>query len=138
MINEVRDTFAPAQLATASLNFGVGRSQNLCIKSPIEARTPATQNFYQLLSFGRKFLKFDSISCFVFLWDVNRVSPGFFWGACGARNWRGQGAVPSLAAPPAHDQRSLNSGTVYTVYKCLQLSYNVLHCYPRLALDIRL
>jgi len=49
MINEVRDTFAPAQLATASLNFGVGRSRSFCIKSTIWARTPATQNFCQLL-----------------------------------------------------------------------------------------
>src|SRR4028118_537586 len=76
MINEVRDTFAPAQLATASLNFGVGRSRSFCIKSTIWARTPGTQNFCQLLSFGCEFLKLHSISLFVFLWDVCRVSPG--------------------------------------------------------------
>ena len=28
------------------------------------------------LAFWVKFLKFDNISCFVFLWDVYRVSPG--------------------------------------------------------------
>jgi hypothetical protein len=28
MVNEVQGTFTPAQLATASLNFGVGRSQS--------------------------------------------------------------------------------------------------------------
>src|SRR4028119_1746024 len=49
MINEVRDTFAPAQLAPASLNFGVGRSRSFCVKPTIRARTPATQNFCQLL-----------------------------------------------------------------------------------------
>jgi len=35
MSNEVRDTFTPAQLATASLNFGVGRSRSFCVKSTI-------------------------------------------------------------------------------------------------------
>jgi len=74
MINEVRATFALAQLATASLNFGVGRSRSLCIKSPIEARTPATQNFCQLLSFGCEFLKFNSVSLFVFFGEFYRVS----------------------------------------------------------------
>src|SRR4028119_1943258 len=74
MLNEVRDTFAPAQLATASLNFGVGRSRGLCVKSPIEARTPATQNFCQLLSFGCEFLKSNSISLFVFFGEFYRVS----------------------------------------------------------------
>jgi hypothetical protein len=43
------------QLATASLNFGVGRSRNLCVKSPIKARTPATQNFCQLLKYTKKY-----------------------------------------------------------------------------------
>ena len=45
---------ARPQLATASLNFGVGRSQSFCVKPTIRARTPATQNFCQLLdlSFG--------------------------------------------------------------------------------------
>jgi hypothetical protein len=74
MINEVRDTFAPAQLATASLNFGVGRSRSFCVKSTIRTRTPATQNFCQLLSFGCEFLNFDSISLFVFFGEFYRVS----------------------------------------------------------------
>jgi hypothetical protein len=101
MINEVRDIFAPAQLATASLNFGVGRSRSLCIKSPIEAKTPATQNFCQLLSFGCEFLKSDSISCFVFLWDVYRVSlnPVFQPVACGAPLTR-PGGRATLSCPP--------------------------------------
>jgi len=42
------------------------------------------EKFHRLLDlvFWIKFLKFDSISCFVFLWDVNRVSldPVFFAG----------------------------------------------------------
>ncbi|CAA9306036.1 hypothetical protein AVDCRST_MAG84-445 [uncultured Microcoleus sp.] len=35
-----------------------------------------------MLSFGCEFLKFASISCFLFLWVVNRVSldPVEFWG----------------------------------------------------------
>jgi hypothetical protein len=37
------------QLATASLNFGVGRSPSFYVKSAIRTRTPATQNFCQLL-----------------------------------------------------------------------------------------
>jgi hypothetical protein len=113
MLNEVRDTFAPAQLATASLNFGVGRSRSLCVKSPIEARTPATQNFCQLLSFGCEFLKSNSISLFVFFGEFYRVSldPVIFRLAGLRRtSLRGRGDVPRLAVPPAHDYRSLNSG----------------------------
>ena len=34
------------------------------------------------------------------------TQPGFFRGACGALRWRGRGAVPSLAAPPAHGYSS--------------------------------
>jgi hypothetical protein len=36
------------------------------------------EKFHRLLdlAFWGKFLKFDTISCFVFLWDVYRVSPG--------------------------------------------------------------
>ena len=139
VINEVWDTFAPAQLATASLNFGVGRSRSFCVKSAIRARTPATQNFCQLLSFGCEFLKFDSISCFVFLWDVYRVSLNpvvfDFWPA--AHPQRGRGDVPRLAVPPA----TITIAKFWHCIHCLQLSivsYNVLHCYPRLALHIRL
>src|SRR4028119_1366224 len=101
MLNEVRDTFAPAQLATASLNFGVGRSRSLCVKSPIEARTPATQNFCQLLSFGCEFLKLNSISLFVFFGDFYRVSLAPV--ACGALNLKcaaGGGKRSQSANPP--------------------------------------
>jgi hypothetical protein len=129
-INEVRDTFAPAQLATASLNFGVGRSRSLCIKSPIEARTPATQNFCQLLSFGCEFLKFESISCFVFLWDVYRVSPHPV--ACGALNLKcaaGEGEATARLPPPGP---RLAIAKFWHCIHCLQLSivsYKILH-YP--------
>jgi len=46
-------------------------ASSTAVKLPLE-------KFHRLLDlvFGGKFLKFDSISCFVFLWDVNRVSPG--------------------------------------------------------------
>src|SRR4028118_2285084 len=110
MINEVRNTFAPVQLATALLNFGVGRFRSFCVKSTIwEERPPlmpqpmttalifrrqlvrhkfdlltasstadklSLEKFHRLLdlAFWVKFLKLDSISCFVFLWDVYRVS----------------------------------------------------------------
>ena len=89
------------QLATASLNFGVGRSPSFCIKSTIRARTPATQNFYQLLSFGCEFLKFGSISCFVFLWVVNRVSldPVILCGAGGALITRPGGRATLSCSP---------------------------------------
>jgi hypothetical protein len=93
--------------------------QNLKLTASSTADKLPLEKFHRLLDlvFWVKFLKFDSISCFVFLWDVNRVSldPVFFRGACGARNWRGRGAVPSLAAPPAHDQRSLSS-VVFTQF----------------------
>jgi hypothetical protein len=78
------------------------------------------EKFHRLLDlvFWGKFFKFDSISCFVFLWDVNRVSPGitgyhrvspgitgyhstrFFFAGPAALHWRGRGGVPRLAAPP--------------------------------------
>ena len=60
-------------------------------------------------------------------------STRLFYGGPAALQWRGRGAVPSLAAPPAHDQRSLNSGnnllftlptlstTVYSVLQRLTL-----------------
>jgi hypothetical protein len=46
-------------------------------------------------------LKFDSISCFVFLWDVNRVSldPVILCGACGAPETR-PGGRATLSCPP--------------------------------------
>ena len=55
MINEVRDTFAPAQLATASLNFGVGRSQSFCVKSTIWEERPPLKIFASCLVLGMNF-----------------------------------------------------------------------------------
>ena len=55
MINEVRDTFAPAQLATASLNFGVGRSQSFCVKSRIWEERPPLKIFASCLVLGVNF-----------------------------------------------------------------------------------
>jgi len=42
-------TAAPPQLATASLNFGVGRSHSIKKILVSSGGTPATQNFCQLL-----------------------------------------------------------------------------------------
>src|SRR4028118_1528065 len=70
-------------------------------------RTPATQNFCQLLSFGCDFLKFHSILCFVFFFKSNRVllNPVFkppVLGACGAPILTvvAGGGGPQLAVPP--------------------------------------
>jgi hypothetical protein len=35
VINQVQNTFVPAQLATALLNFGVGGFWSFCVKSTI-------------------------------------------------------------------------------------------------------
>jgi hypothetical protein len=42
MLNEVRDTFAPAQLATALLNFGVGK-----MAIPNQIRCPGQTFYYE-------------------------------------------------------------------------------------------
>jgi hypothetical protein len=52
MSNEVRDTLAPAQLATASLNFGVGRSRSLCVKFTIWEERPPLKIFASCLVLG--------------------------------------------------------------------------------------
>jgi hypothetical protein len=61
------------------------------------------EKFHRLLDlvFWGKFLKFDIISCFVFLWDVYRVSldPVILCGACGAPETR-PGGRATLSCPP--------------------------------------
>jgi hypothetical protein len=52
IVNEVRDTFAPAQLATASLNFGVGRSRSFCVKSTIWEERPPLKIFASCLTYS--------------------------------------------------------------------------------------
>ena len=76
------------QPMTATLIFRrqlVRYKPNLFITSSTEDKLPL-EKFHRLLdlAFWGKFLKFDSISCFVFLWDVNRVSLAPV--ACGALN----------------------------------------------------
>jgi hypothetical protein len=61
------------------------------------------EKFHRLLdlAFWVKFLKFDSISCFVFLWDVYRVSLAPV--ACGALNLKcaaGGGKGHNQLTPP--------------------------------------
>jgi len=90
-------------------------TQNLKFTTSSTADKLPLEKFHRLLDlvFWGKFLKFESISCFVFLWDVNRVSldPVIFRLAGLRRtSLRGRGDVPRLAVPPAHDYRSLNSG----------------------------
>ena len=88
------------------------------------------EKFHRLLDlvFWGKFLKFDTISCFVFLWVVNRVSldPVIFCGACGAPiTWPGGRAT--LSCPPGP---RLAIAKFWHCIHCLQLSivsYKVLH-----------
>ena len=150
MINKVRDTLASAQLATASLNFGVGRSQSLCVKSPIEARTPATQNFCQLLSFGCELLKLSIISLFVFFGEFYRVSHN---PVASERANRGRGENNNPEPPPAHVlilimftlftlsttvSSVLQRLTLFTLSTTVSSVLQRLTLLSRLALDIRL
>ena len=62
------------------------------------------EKFHRLLDlvFGVKFLKFESISCFVFLWDVYRVSLNpvvFDFLACGAPTTRPGGRATLSCSP---------------------------------------
>jgi hypothetical protein len=100
MLNEVRDTFAPAQLATASLNFGVGRSRSFCVKSTIWEERPPLKIFASCLVLG-EFLKFNSISLFVFFGEFYRVSlnPVFQPVACGAPLTRPGGRATLSCSP---------------------------------------
>ena len=73
----------------------------------------------------------------MFLWDVYRVSlnPVFFsLRACGAPDTR-PGGRATLSCPPG--PRLAIAKFWYCIH-CLQVSYSVLQCYPRLALDPRL
>jgi len=103
------------------------------------------EKFHRLLDlvFWVKFLKFETISCFVFLWDVYRVSP---FPVASERANRGRGENNNPEPPPAHvlilDMFTLSttvyhvlqrltlftlSTTVYNCLQCLTTSYNVLH-----------
>jgi hypothetical protein len=55
MINQVRDTSAPAQLATASLNFGAGSSRSFCVKSTMWEERPPLKIFASCLVLGEIF-----------------------------------------------------------------------------------
>jgi hypothetical protein len=103
---------------TAALIFRrqlVRHKPNLLTASSTADKLPL-EKFHRLLdlAFWVKFLKFDSISCFVFLWDVNRVSPGitgyhrvspgitqpgFLFGACGAPITRPEGRATLSCSP---------------------------------------
>jgi hypothetical protein len=131
------------QPMTAALIFRcqlVRHKSNLLTATSTADELPL-EKFHQLLDlvFWVKFLKFDTISCFVFLWDVNRVSldPVFLGGL----------RRSELARPGGGAKLSCSPGSRSAIAKfwrcihCLQLSivsYKVLHCYPRLALPIRL
>jgi len=73
----------------------------------------------------------------------HRISPGItgyhstrlFYAGPAALPKRGRGDVPRLAAPPAHDYRSQNSGN-NLLSTLSTLSYNVLHCYTRLTVAL--
>jgi hypothetical protein len=112
-IAAVDNRYAPAtddRYANFSASTCPTQSFKLTVSS-IADKLPL-EKFHRLLDLGfwSKFLKLSSISLFVFFGEFYRVSldPVFFRRACGALRWRGRGAGPSLAAPPAHDQRSRN------------------------------
>ena len=102
-------------------------ASSTAVKLPLE-------KFHRLLDlvFWVKFLKFDSISCFVFLWDVYRVSLNpvvFDFLACGAPTTRPGGRATLSCSPGPR----LAIAKFWHCIQCLQLSivsYNVLHYYP--------
>src|SRR4028118_1411077 len=65
---------------TAALIFRrqLVRHNILNLQQALSASKLPLEKFHRLLdlAFWVKFLKLHTISCFVFLWDVNRVSPG--------------------------------------------------------------
>ncbi len=123
------------QPMTAALIFRrqLVRRRTLDLQQALSASKLPLEKFHRLLDlvFWGKFLKFNSVSCFVFLWDVYRVSldPVIFCGACGAPiTWPAGRAT--LSCPP--DPR-LAIAKFWHCIHCLQLStmsYNVLHYYP--------
>jgi hypothetical protein len=141
------------QLMTAALIFRrqLVRQRILNLQQALSASKLPLEKFHRLLDlvFGFKFLEFESISCFVFLWDVYRVSPGITgyhrvspgitgyhstrWfltlRACGAPLTR-PGGRTTLSCPPGP---RLAIAKFWHCIHCLQLSivsYNVLHYYP--------
>jgi hypothetical protein len=92
-----------SQPMTAALIFRrqLVRSSFLNLQQALSASKLPLEKFHRLLDlvFWIKFLKFESISCFVFLWDVYRVSltPGF---APPATEQRGRGGRATLSCPP--------------------------------------
>jgi hypothetical protein len=93
------------QPMTAALIFRrqLVRHNSLYLQQALSADKLPLEKFHRLLdlAFGVKFLKFDSISCFVFLWDVYRVSlsPVFQPVACGAPLTR-PGGRATISYPP--------------------------------------
>ena len=93
------------------------------------------EKFHRLLDlvFWIKFLKFDSISCFVFLWDVYRVSldPVGSHEACGAPLTR-PGGRATISYPPPGPRLAITKFWQWFLH-CLPLltvSYNVLRYTP--------
>jgi hypothetical protein len=80
----------------------LGEGEDYIILEKFHDTAHSDQQLLDLANFfWGKFLKFDSISCFVFLWDVYRVSldPVIFCGACGAPITR-PGGRATLSCPP--------------------------------------
>src|SRR4028118_345687 len=79
------------------------------------------EKFHRLLDlvFWVKFLKFDIILCFVFLWDVYRVSPGITQPGCRRAGKSRPGGEQQPRTPPGPRSYFDNVYTVYTVYNCL-------------------
>ena len=118
---------------TAALIFRrqLVRNGPLHLQQALSADKLPLEKFHRLLDlvFWIKFLKLDSISCFVFLWDVYRVSlnPVIFCRACGAPITR-PGGRATLSCPPGP---RLTIAKLWYCLHCLQLftvSYNFLQC----------
>src|SRR4028118_643178 len=107
----VHQTYSDQQLSShaatddrcANFSASTCPTQSLKLVADSTADKLPLEKFHRLLDlvFWVKFLKFDSISCFVFLWDVYRVSldPVILWGPAALLE-RGRGGGPRLAAPP--------------------------------------
>jgi hypothetical protein len=92
------------QPMTAALIFRrqLVRSRPLYFQQALADKLPL-EKFHRLLDlvFWIKFLKFETISCFVFLWDVYRVSldPVILLRACGAPVTRPGGRATLSCSP---------------------------------------
>jgi len=94
---------AAADDRCANFSASTCPTQSLKLAADSKADKLPLEKFHRLLDlvFWIKFFKFETISCFVFLWDVNRVSldPVILLRACGAPETR-PGGRATISYPP--------------------------------------